>query len=251
VSFRAGALKHLEAVFGAQPLAAITRTDVEAYVRQRQQIARRPATVNRERAVLSHLFTKARHWGLVEHKPVLGTEHLPEGNERPRPLTPDEEGQVLAVLPRRHHPLVHLALQTGLRLGELRAQRWQDVDLRTASLVVTQPKSGQHEVLPLNQAALTTLAALPREAAVLFPQMPRKFSVLFARYARKAGLADITFHCTRDTYISRLAPHCSVPTLMRLARHRSYETTRRYLAIDGEHLRDAVAMLPPPRAMQS
>ena len=80
---------------------------------------------------------------------------------------------------------------------------------------------------------------------MLFPGMPRHMSDMFVKYAKKAGLEDVTFHCLRDTYISRLAPHCAVPTLMTLARHRDYRTTRRYLAIDGEHLRQTVEQLVP------
>jgi integrase len=73
--------------------------------------------------------------------------------------------------------------------------------------------------------------------------LPRKLSDLFSRYAHKAGLADVTFHCLRDTYISRLAPHCNTPTLMALARHRDYRTTQRYVRLDGDHLRQTVEQL--------
>ena len=42
-----------------------------------------------------------------------------------------------------------------------------------------------------------------------------------------------------------LTPHVTTPTLMALARHRDYRTTRRYVQIDGKHLRDAVECLNP------
>ena len=71
----------------------------------------------------------------------------------------------------------------------------------------------------------------------------KKLMDLFIRYAQKAKLTDVTFHCLRDTYISRLAPHVSTPTLMALARHRDYRTTRRYVQVDGDHLRAAVERL--------
>jgi integrase len=110
---------------------------VEAYQRQRQQDALRPATINRERAVLSHVFTRAIGLGLIEHNPVAGTPPFPEANERPRPLSQDEEARLLTALPAHYHPWITLALHTGLRLGELRAQRWADVDMATGSLRVT------------------------------------------------------------------------------------------------------------------
>jgi integrase len=135
---------------------------------------------------------------------------------------------------------VTVALHTGLRLGELRAQRWADVDLLAGNLTVTSPKSRKPESLPLNQTARGVLAELERTDPLVFPKLPKKLSDLFVRYARKAGFKDVTFHCLRDTFISRLAPHVSTPTLMALARHRDYRTTRRYVQVDGAHLREAV-----------
>lgn len=60
---------------------------------------------------------------------------------------------------------------------------------------------------------------------MIFPTLPKKLTDVFIKYAEKANLTDVTFHCLRDTYISRLAPHVSTPTLMALARHRDYRTS--------------------------
>jgi integrase len=242
-TFRVTALKHLVAAFGAQAITTITRAQVEAYLTARRRDAGRPATVNRERSVLSHCCTKAIDWGLLAAHPVRGTERLPEANEHPRPLTRVEEARLFAVLPAHYLPVVTLALHTGLRLGELRAQQWRDVDLAAGLLTATQPKSGKRETLPLNSMAFSVLAALAHDTPLLLPALPRKLSDLFIRYAHKAGLEDVTFHCLRDTYISRLAPHCNTPSLMTLARHRDYRTTQRYVRIDGAHLQQTVEQL--------
>lgn len=242
-TFRVSALKHLMEAFGAQAIPTITRAQVEAYLLARGRTAGRPATVNRERSVLSHCFTKATEWGLLRDNPVRGTERLTEDNEHPRPLTAAEEIRLFAVLPEHYKPVVTLALHLGLRLGELRAQQWRDVDLAAGLLTVTRPKSGKRETLPLNRIAFSVLAALAQEGPLLFPTLPRKLSDLFIRYARKAGLLDVTFHCLRDTYISRVAPHGNTPTLMPLARHRDYRTTQRYVRLDGAHLRQTVEQL--------
>ena len=245
LKFRRTAMTHLRAAFDPTPLAAITRTQVEAYLSQRRHEAGRPATVNRERAVLSHLFRLAQGWDVVESNPVVGSERFPEDNEKPRPLTHEEEARLCAAIATQHLPVITLALHTGLRLGELRAQRWSDVDLGQSALTVTRPKSTQHEVLPLNSTAFAVLAALPQDGPLLFATMPTNMSRTFVRAAHKAGIPDITFHCLRDTYISRLAPHCTTPVLMALARHRAYSTTRRYIQIEGVHLRQALEHLVP------
>jgi integrase len=189
------------------------------------------------------LFTKAITWGLVKVNPVAGSERQAEANEKPRPLTPDEEARLFAVLPAHYKPFCTLALHTGLRLGELRHQAWRDIDLPGGTLTVTRPKSGKAETIPLNATARAVLASLERTAPAIFPSLPKKLTDLFIRYAEKAKLADVTFHCLRDTYISRLAPHVTTPTLITLARHRDYRITRRYVQVDGDHLRAAVERL--------
>ncbi len=179
----------------------------------------------------------------VKQPGELARVRIIEGATATVPL--DEEGRLFMVLPNHYKPVVTVALHTGLRLGELRAQRWADVDLLAGNLTVTSPKSRKPESLPLNKTARGVLAELERTDPLVFPKLPKKLSDLFIRYVRKAALSDVTFHCLRDTFISRLAPHVTTPTLMTLARHRDYRTTRRYVRVDGAHLRAAVECLIP------
>ena len=222
----------------------LTPQRLEQYLTTRQHAGATGATVNRDRAVLSHLFGQLVAQGVLSANPVAKVERRRESPEQPRPLTHDEEARLFCVLPDRFEPATTFALHTGLRLGEIRAQMWRDVDLDTATLTVTAPKSGQHEVVPLNSTVVALLRTLPKDGPAIFPTLPADFSRVFARITRSVKL-NVTFHCLRDTFISRLAPHVSGPVLMQLARHRDFRTTRRYLKVDGEHLREAVERLTP------
>ena len=240
ISFRQVALNRLNESFGSRQLASLTTQDVERHQKRRRKEGVTPATINRERTVLSHLFTMAMKWKLVEHNPVKDTEKLREDNVNPRPLSEEEEQRLFAVLPAHYKPIVTFALHTGLRLGELQAQRWADVDMAAGVLTVTNPKSGKRETVPLNTTAFTLLTEMDKSSEVVFPRMPKKMSDLFIKYARKAGLDDVSFHDLRDTFVSRLAINANPTTIMALARHRDFRTTQRYLKLDDDHLKQAV-----------
>jgi len=250
-SYRQVAMHRLNESFAARQLDSITTTDVEKHRVRRQAAGVKPSTINRERAVLSHMFAMAIKWRLVEYNPVTHTDALKEDNVNPRPLSEEEERRLFAVLPEHYKPIVTFALNTGLRLGELQAQRWADVDMEDGTLTVTQPKSGKRETIPLNTTAYAVLVEAGRTGELVFPSLPKGMSVTFARYVRKAGLgasaADalegVTFHCLRDTFVSRLAVNANPATIMALARHRDFRTTQRYLRLDDHHLRQAVETL--------
>ena len=80
---------HLAPFFGDTPLAKISSFDIERYKRQRLQepiivrprgkmlarnldqvSAAKPGTINRELAVLSHLFNMAIEWGWMDRRPA-------------------------------------------------------------------------------------------------------------------------------------------------------------------------------------
>lgn len=241
--FRQCAMKHLLAAFGSRPLSEIDAEAMESYIAVRRAEGAAPATINRERTVIGHTFKKAATWKLTQVNPIAGTDPLEEPEGKPRPITPDEEARLFSVLPMRYHPFTRLAIHTGLRLGELRSQAWKDIDLEQRKLTVTRPKSKKLERLPLNAVARAVLVSLERTGPVVFPGIPKRFSDRFVVYAKRAGLPDVTFHCLRDSFISRIAPLVSAAVLMQLARHRDLRTTRRYLGFEDAALMAAVEKL--------
>jgi integrase len=208
-------------------------------MRRRQNEGAANATVNRERAVLASLFVQATKWGLADHNPVPSTDRRKEDNVAPRPLSDVETDKLMSVIPRHYKPFVVFALNTGLRLGELQTQRWKDINMTDRTLTVTRPKSGKSETIPLNKTAYAVLIEADQTGDFVFPTIPSSLSVIFPRYVRKAGLEGVTFHCLRDTFISKVAETASAATVMALARHRDFRTTQRYLKLDDGHLREA------------
>ena len=119
------------------------------------------------------------------------------------PLTQDEEARLCAALPGQAHAVVTLMLQTGIRLGELYAQAWRDVDLAARVLRVTYHKTGTRVVIPLNSAACALLGTLPQVGPLLFPTLPGTLATAVRTAAQQAGLPGRIWHRLRRTYFAR------------------------------------------------
>jgi integrase len=98
-----------------------------------------------------------------------------------------------------------LAIESGIRRGELAALEWDRVDLkrRTATLHDTKNGSGRH--VPLS-SLVGTLAKMvrPIEGGRIFPQHADNISKAFAATCRRAGVSGLRLHDLRAECVSRL-----------------------------------------------
>jgi integrase len=117
--------------------------------------------------------------------------------------------------------LILVALRTGMRQGELRALRWQDVDLVAGRIFVRQnivrghvgtPKSGKPREIALGEEVRVALKAHRHlRGPLVFCDMgghvltkgEMKHPLWRAR--KKAGLRPIGWHVLRHTFASHLA----------------------------------------------
>src|SRR5439155_11208702 len=95
------------------------------------------ASINRQLAALRHLLQLAHEeWGVLSAVPKIRLEKEPQG--RIRWLEPDEEGRLLAACAKSRNPelteIVTIALETGLRKGELIGLYWERVDLSRGAI---------------------------------------------------------------------------------------------------------------------
>jgi integrase len=147
-------------------LSAITRAVVAAQVRVIGK-ERGPATANRARASLSGMFRWAIGEGLCEANPVIGTNTQEESGPRDRTLTDAEAAAIwLAAPDNGFGQILRLLMLTGCRRTEIGDLRWGEIDLeaRTITLPKERTKNGQEHVVPLCDAAVDILKAIPRRA---------------------------------------------------------------------------------------
>lgn len=89
-------------------------------------------------AVIGKSLARAVKLGLIVRNPALDIEAGPKVDRKEvRFLTPEEKSKFLAAAKGSpYFPMIVTALGTGMRLSELRALKWQDVDLDGALIQV-------------------------------------------------------------------------------------------------------------------
>ena len=138
-------LDKLRAVFGRMLIEAIKPHHVRGYLDKRGQTAK--ARANREKALLSHVYNKAREWGYTDApNPCQGVKGFTEAG-RDRYVT---DAEFLAV-----HAMADPTLQDAMDIALLTGQRPADVlkitlaDIRDGAVFVAQNKTGAKRAIEI------------------------------------------------------------------------------------------------------
>ncbi|MGR3492067.1 MAG: tyrosine-type recombinase/integrase [Shimia sp.] len=237
---------------GAHAVADVTSTHVERMVRKMAPVYR-----NRVLALTSRLFRLAEDWHLRPQNtnPARGVDRASE-SERTRILSADE----LAALGRALSDMdkanpwailaIRLAALTGLRIGEVRGIRWEDLDMKTGRLELPDTKTGAR-VHTLPAPALALLADAPEVGPYIIAgktdRAPLDYSAIrnvFAEARKRAGCETIRLHDLRRSAMTRAASRgASVPLLQDLLGHKTSAMALRYVKMAGDEadrLREAI-----------
>jgi integrase len=124
-------------------------------------------TVRLELAFLSVVFEQCRkEWGLAVANPVRQIRMPKPGKQRQRRLESGEEDALLAACKASRayylHSFVVLAIETGMRSGELLDITWANVNFEKRTIFLPDTKNGSPRTVPLSTRALNAIHALPR-----------------------------------------------------------------------------------------
>ena len=177
---------------------------------------------------------------------VLSSEEQARLLKQPNPRCPTGK---------RNRTLLHLMLNTGLRLAEATALRWRELDLTTGKLIVRQGKGAKDRTLWIAEADIDRLRSWrERQAKVcgqcehVFttltgrPVSPRYVQMMVKRYKAKAGITkDIHPHSLRHSFATDLYRETGKIRLVQKALgHANLSTTQIYTHIVDEELEDAL-----------
>lgn len=263
--------------FGDRKLADISGADVQRFLAglDREKVSAR--TVNKHRQVLHAIFEYARRgdtFGLREN-PAGETSKRPEQGAKPIETFEPDEVMAIAEAAREglHRPrpdhnfstattaewrrvneqdaaLYVVAAFTGLRLGELLALRWSDIDFGKSLLTVSRAmsagkeestKSRRFRPVPLADQAAAELKTLSRrehftgredfvfcrpDGGALDRTAVRN---RFVRAQTEAGVKVRRFHDLRHTFGSLAIRKFDVVAVKEMMGHSKLATTERYL----------------------
>ncbi|WP_395117717.1 tyrosine-type recombinase/integrase [Rhodanobacter sp. FW102-FHT14D06] len=260
-------------------LDSIERVTFDQFKAKRLKAGLHPSTVNRDLDRIKAALSKAVEWKLLTVNPLLGLKRIKRDiEERVRYLSPREEKALRKALESREArfkarrlsgiawrnergreplspiqgytdhlmPMTLLAVNTGMRRGEITQLTWADVDLRAKRVTVRAgyAKSGKARHIPLNSEAVAVLKQWKKQEPEgrLFKLECTAKS--WGRLMEKAKLEDFRFHDLRHTFASKLVmAGIDLNTVRELLGHGDIKMTLRYAHLAPEHKAAAVEVL--------
>jgi len=259
-------------------LTNIRYVDLETYRNHLKQkltkngAVRKDATINREMACLSHIFTKAKEWGMIAKNPFEDGKslYMEEDNKRVRYLEEDELQVLLAECPKHLQRVVICAVNTGMDRGEILNLKWEQIN--NGFIYLGKYKTRPVREIPVNETLEELFAGMRKEqgpgAKYVFtyaksedklkgrvpirkrkglspvPQRINSIKTAFNAALRRAKIKDFRFKDLRHTFASHMVMRgATMKELQELMGHKTMTMTMRYAHLSHEHKKKAVNLL--------
>jgi integrase len=257
---------HVLPYFGSMKLDQVTAGRIEAFKAQLLGKKLSKKSVNNVLTCLGKLLSLAFDWGELNHVPKI--QWLKSGKPDFDFLSFEEaETLVSKAEEGRWQTMIVVALNTGLRIGELCGLQWGDIDLKAGRLLVKRnvhrgeldtPKGGRSREVPLNERVTKALQAWPKRLGSpwVFPQDDGDFmrnpqhaaAVAIGRNAALAGLQSDTrsigWHTLRHTFASHLTMKgLPLRVLQGYLGHSTIAMTERYAHLSPTVAKEGVRLL--------
>ncbi|MBB4038612.1 integrase [Microvirga flocculans] len=238
-------------------LCDLSGADVAKYRNERLKIVKAP-TVRRELVILRHLFEVARlEWNVPLTANPVGSVKIPKDSKpRERRLEAGEAERLLSAIGERTawylRPLLLLAIETGMRRGELLSVQWKDVNLTARTIRLHKTKNGEPRVVPLTPQAIDIISSLKepssdlrnRTTDYLFPVKANAVRLAWERLRTRAGIEDLRLHDLRHEAVSRFFElGLTTPEVALISGHRDPRMLNRYTHLKPKHVAEKLARL--------
>jgi len=218
-----------------------------------------PATIRYAFAVISQLWTLAIREQLVIGICPIKFISLPKkDNKRQRFLTKEEAKSLLAELQVHSptsYPLCIIALDCGLRFGEIASATWADCSFEQKTILIRDPKAKTNRYAFMTKRVYRLLESIPPSDGLIFldknanklKSISKSFRIVADRLFN-IGVNDsrqrVCFHTLRHTFASWLVEGgVNLYEVKELMGHADLAMTQRYSHLSPEGLRNAIQVL--------
>jgi len=237
--------KYLKPFFELKEPPEIFPLDVER-IKRKELKGKAPQTVKHVLNLLDRIVNYGVRKSLCQPLPFK-IEKPKVHNVRTEDLTSDQIQNLLKAIEESPYKIpammMKMVLYTGMRRGELFKLRWDDINFDRGFICIRNPKGGQDQKIPMNEATKDLLSSIPQEqnSEFVFPgrngEQRRSVQRAVRDIRSKARLPNDfrPLHGLRHVFASMLASSGQVDmyTLQKLLTHKSPVMTQRYA-----HLRD-------------
>lgn len=249
--------RHILPEFGKLKIWEVDYRRIAAFNAKKLKEDLSPKTVTNILSVLRKMLVIARKSTLIESVPDIEFPELDDDPEIPF-LGVDQARRLVEAADTEWGVMILMAWMTGLRLGELRALRWQDIDLKDKLLRVRQGVSRGKVSTPKSKKSRRTVPLAPELVDALQFHHHSRSELVFCRRdgsmftknscrrplqraCKKAGIPSIGWHVLRHTFASHLVEEgVHLKVIQELMGHSEYRMTARYAKGCDSAKRDAV-----------
>ena len=273
-NYRLKADKHILPFFGSQRITSVSSDNIYAFIDNKQSIGLSNRYIIDILIVMKSVLKHAvRTYHIIN--PMDGITMPKKGTSEIKLLESDEQHQLEQYISENRNNTtmgIALTMNTGIRIGELCALQWSDIDLEKriltvrktmqrikspngknrTKLIISDPKSeSSKRSIPLTKKMVDYLTQFKGESDEYIlsgkekPIEPRTMQYRFSKILKNVNLPSVHFHALRHMFASTCVKLAfDVKTLSELLGHSNVEITlNRYVHSSSEQKREYMERL--------
>lgn len=253
--------KHLNPFFGKMSLNKITAMQIEEFKSKKQSSGLSNKSINNILGILGKCLKTAQDWEIIDKTPKI--KPLKVAPKDPVYLNENDYNKLLEQAENKgmFYEMLLFTLRTGVRIGELLALEWPDIDFNERVITIKRnivngyvgsPKNNKYRRVYLANDLFNILLIRKRNKGLIFPdnngdyQSRSSCRHRLERLCSQANLKKLGWHGLRHSFASQLATNgVSLKTIQELLGHSDLKMVQRYAHLEPVTLKEAIRTLEP------
>ena len=244
---------------GIKELSDVTQKIVKSYIREMSSWYAK-SSISRKLTVLRAFFLFAVKMGLINNNPMKAIKGVTAPRPLPKAVSHETINKMLELAaksktPERDTLIFELLYGAGLRISELVALKWEDIDMDSKWLIVSGKGDKQRRV-PFGSFAAKALEMVRKkygDTDFILPDDSGERSInvrtvhrIVTGIAKKSGVFSVTPHVLRHSCATHLLEGgASLKFIQEFLGHENLSTTQIYLTISASRMKENYARAHP------